>query len=114
MTMKHSKGVPKCLSNKERFGSRMSWGKNLEAFGKSLQRSDFGEGIGKRMENVKKGLRRGSLPWLVGGLQDRQVGLSVGSEPGTAPCTFRLAGIHANGPAGSSKNPDLSQRRTHP
>ena len=37
------------------------------------------------MENVKKGLRRGSLPWLVDGLQDRQAGLSVGSGPGTGP-----------------------------
>ena len=50
-------------------------------------------------------------PWLVGGFQ---AGLSVGSRPGTAPFIFRLARIHANGPAGSSKNPDLSQRRTHP
>lgn len=38
MTMKDSKGLPKCLDNKERFGSRMNWGKNLEALGKSLQR----------------------------------------------------------------------------
>lgn len=36
--MKDSKGLPKCLDNKERFGSRMNWGKNLEALGKSLQR----------------------------------------------------------------------------
>ena len=27
MTMKDSEGVPKCLDNKERFGSRMNWGK---------------------------------------------------------------------------------------
>ena len=91
MTMKHSKEVPKCLSNKEIFGSRMSWGENLEALGKSLQRSDFGEGIGKRKENIKKGLRRGS-PAMAGGrlpgraqcwlkTWDSSIYLLVGQDP---------------------------------
>ena len=63
--MKHSKGVPNCLSNKERFGSRMSWGKNLEAFGKSLQRSDFEEGTGKRKVKSLSHVRLFATQWPV-------------------------------------------------
>ena len=47
-TMKHSKGVPKCLSNKERFGNRMNWATNLKVSGKSAAEAERRQGEGSR------------------------------------------------------------------